>query len=147
MSRVASMVFAMLLLCPHSINAQSPNRANAEEMIAKAKALTALDRNGCLKSPEPDIIVVCGESDDNRSQRVFERVVDPNHRVAGDAVSSDRAAECIAGTGCVPRMKGGVKMGFGYVPPPAIPLEDVYRGLPEPDMVVIEGSGEAEVPR
>jgi hypothetical protein len=32
----------------------------------------------------------------------------------------------------------GVGVGFGYVPPPAIPLEEVLRGLPEPDMVVLE---------
>ena len=29
-------------------------------------------------------------------------------------------------------------MPFGYVPPPAIPLEEVLKGLPEPDMVIPE---------
>ncbi|WP_281346991.1 hypothetical protein [Sphingorhabdus lacus] len=32
----------------------------------------------------------------------------------------------------------GVGVGFGYVPPPAIPLEEVLRGLPEPDMILRE---------
>jgi hypothetical protein len=33
----------------------------------------------------------------------------------------------------------GVGMGFGYVPPVAIPLEEVLKGLPEPDMIVTDG--------
>lgn len=33
-------------------------------------------------------------------------------------------------------------MAVGYVPPVAIPLEEILRGLPEPDMVVQEGEPE-----
>jgi len=33
----------------------------------------------------------------------------------------------------------GVSTSFGYVPPVAIPLEEVPKGLPEPDMIVTDG--------
>jgi hypothetical protein len=57
----------------------------------------------------------------------------------GEAISSKRAAACLRGdTNCKIYMKG-VSMGFGYVPPPAIPLEEVLKGLPEPDMIVTDG--------
>lgn len=41
-------------------------------------------------------------------------------------------------TNCKIYMKG-VGRGFGYVPPVAIPLEEVLKGLPEPDMIVTDG--------
>ena len=108
-------------------------------MITASKRLTAADKNGCLKPEDDTIIVVCGEGEDTRRQRVFKGgAVDPDRIIRGEAVSTERAAACVAGTGCIPPFTGGVQVAFGYVPPPAIPLEEVLKGLPEPDMVVPE---------
>ena len=113
--------------------------ADIADMIAASKRLTASDKNGCLKPEDASIIVVCGESEDSRRQRVFkDGAVDPDRIIRGEAVSTERAAACVPGTGCIPPFTGGVSMPFGYVPPPAIPLEEVLKGLPEPDMVIPE---------
>ena len=53
-------------------------------------------------------------------------------------VSTVRAACCSP----IPKLPAGASASFGYVPPPVIPLEEVYRGLPEPDMIVQEGDGD-----
>ncbi len=103
-----------------------------------------MDKNGCLIPDDEPVIVVCGASEETKKQRVFQDQISDNET---NAARNERAAACIAGTGCIPAMSGGVGFGFGKVPPPAIPLEDVYRGLPEPDMVVQEGSSqEASIP-
>jgi hypothetical protein len=139
MSRVAMMLFTTMLLTAQNLSAQNTGPSNGAVMIDKSKKLTAIDKNGCLKSDDPKEIVVCGESEDTKSQRVF-RGQKSNPRFANGGAQNSQAAACIPGTGCIPAMQGGVKIGFGKVPPPAIPLEEVYRGLPEPDMVVEEGS-------
>lgn len=113
--------------------------ADVADMIAASKRLTASDKNGCLKPEDETIIVVCGESEDSRRQRAFKNgEVDPDRIIRGEAVSTERAAACVPGTGCKPPFTGGFGMAFGYVPPPVIPLEEVLKGLPEPEMVVPE---------
>jgi hypothetical protein len=133
------MLFTAMLLTGQSVAAQNAEQTNGAAMIEKSKKLTAVDKNGCLKSDDPKEILVCGESEDTKSQRIF-RGQKSDPRFANGGAQNSQAAACIPGTGCVPAMQGGVKFGFGKVPPPAIPLEEVYRGLPEPDMVVEEGS-------
>ena len=112
------------------------------EQIERARKLVAVDEQGCVKYPQNDEIVVCGENPDNKSQRVFrDRGAPDEDRIrTGEAISSKRAAACLRGDNMCKIYMKGVGMGFGYVPPPAIPLEEVLKGLPEPDMVVQEGT-------
>lgn len=109
--------------------------------IERARRLVAVDADGCVKYPQKDEIVVCGENPDNKSQRVFRDSgdVDKDRIRPGEAISSKRAAACIRGDSMCKIYMKGVGMGFGYVPPPAIPLEEVLRGLPEPDMIIRDG--------
>ena len=114
---------------------------DAALQIERARRLVAVDQDGCVKYPKSDEIVVCGENPDNKSQRVFrdQQGTDENRIRRGEAVSSKRAAACLRGdTMCKIHMKG-VGGSFGYVPPVAIPFEEVLKGLPEPDMIVIDG--------
>jgi hypothetical protein len=131
-------------MSPAWAQAIEPDQSAA--LIEKSKKLTAIDENGCLKSDDPREILVCGESEDTKSQRIFRGQGGDGPRDPSNSAANSRTAACIPGTGCIPRMSGGVSIGFGYVPPPAIPLEEVYRGLPEPDMIVPEGSGGANEP-
>ena len=113
---------------------------DAALQIERARRLVAVDKDGCVKYPKTDEIVVCGENPDNKSQRLFRDQQGPDEdRIRrGEAVSSKRAAACLRGDNmCKIHMKG-VGVGFGYVPPPAIPLEEVLKGLPEPDMIVTD---------
>ena len=114
---------------------------SAAAQLERARRMIAVDEDGCVKYPETSEIVVCGENRDNKSQRIFRNMqgTDENRIRRGEPVSSKRAAACLRGdTMCKIPMKG-ISMGFGYVPPPAIPLEEVLKGLPEPDMIVTEG--------
>jgi len=123
--------------------AQTSRDANdISEQIERARKLVAVDDEGCVKYPQNDEIVVCGENPDNKSQRVFRDSGAPDEdRIRmGEAISSKRAAACLRGDNMCKIYMKGVGMGFGYVPPPAIPLEEVLKGLPEPDMVVQEGT-------
>ncbi len=140
MSRVRIAILLIALSAPAVAQTSVDDKAAA--MIAKAKQLTAIDGNGCLRAEEEDIIVVCGEGEDNKSQRIFtERRADEDRIRRGEA-SATRGVNCIGDyPQCAHRLHKLVGTGFGKVPPPATPLEEVYRGLPEPDMVVPEGSG------
>lgn len=123
--------------------AQTSRDANdISEQIERARKLVAVDDEGCVKYPQNDEIVVCGENPDNKSQRVFrDRGAPDEDRIrTGEAISGKRAAACLRGDNMCKIYMKGVGMGFGYVPPPAIPLEEVLKGLPEPDMVVQEGT-------
>lgn len=142
MSRVAITVLLAMLGLTAPAKGQTAKAEPGADLIARTKKLSAMDKDGCLKPDDDPVIVVCGESEDTKSQRVFRKQLrDP--RFPNGAAQNSHAAACIPGTGCVPAMKGGVKFGIGYVPPPVIPLEEVYRGLPEPDMVVQEGEDTA----
>ncbi len=131
MSRLHLCFFMLILFAAVPAWSQQPAPKSNDGIIAKSKALTKLDKNGCLISPNPDEILVCGESEDNKSQRIFTDV-DRKKEKAGEAQL--RATACIPGTGCMPPPGPGQRIG--RVPPPAIPLEEVLRGLPEPDMIV-----------
>jgi hypothetical protein len=139
MSRLLVAAFAL------SASAASAQQLSDEEIAAhieKARRLVAVDAEGCVKYPQSNEIVVCGENPDNKSQRAFTDRGEPdeNRFRKGEAISTKRAAACLPGDRmCKIHMKG-VGVGFGYVPPPAIPLEEVLKGLPEPDMVIPEGS-------
>jgi hypothetical protein len=138
MSRPALVFTPIVLFSTMPAIAQQMSQDQIDAMIAKSKELTAIDHNGCLKPKEKDIITVCGASEENDRQRLFKDQRSSEQDPNGSAANL-RAAECLPNTGCIVRMKGGVTIGFGSVPPPAIPLEEVYRGLPEPDMIILEG--------
>ena len=144
MSRLLVAIFMTAFAVPSAADAVQSIATEDEvtAQIERARRMVAVDEDGCVKYPSTDEIVVCGQNPDNKSQRVF-RDTDKtdNDRIRrGEAVSSKRAAACLPGDkNCKIYMKG-VGVGFGYVPPPAIPLEEVLKGLPEPDMVVPEGS-------
>ncbi len=121
--------------------AQQLSDAEIAAQIEAARRLVAVDESGCVKYPQEDEIVVCGENQDNMSQRVFRDRVEPdeNRLRRGEAISTRRAAACLPGDNMCKIYMPGTGIGFGYVPPPAIPLEEVLRGLPEPDMIVTNG--------
>lgn len=136
------MAIFILAVAPPDAAAQiAPSGEDGVSHIERARRLVAVDQDGCLKYPTTNEIVVCGENPDNKSQRLFRNAqgTDEDRIRRGEAVASKRAAACLRGdTMCKIYMKG-VGMGFGYVPPVAIPLEEVLKGLPEPDMIVTEG--------
>ena len=121
-----------------AVSAQTINDAQIAAQIEKTRRLVSVDAEGCIKYPQSDEIVVCGENPDNKSQRIFTDRGEPdeNRLRRGEAISGRRAAECLTGDSMCKRYMKGVGIGFGYVPPPAIPLEEVLKGLPEPDMIV-----------
>lgn len=133
----------LVIACAFSATAsfaQSEAENDVAAQIEKARRLVAVDKDGCVKYPQSDEIVVCGENPDNASQRIFKGTQenDEMRLRRGEAVSTRRAAACLTGDSMCKIYKKGVGVGFGYVPPPAISLEEVLRGLPEPDMVVPE---------
>jgi hypothetical protein len=139
MSRL--LVVPVLLLASQG-SAQQLTDAGIAAQIEKARRLVAVDAEGCVKYPQNDEIVVCGENADNKNQRAFrDRTEINNDRIRpGEAVSATKAADCIGDyPKCTHRLQKIVGVGFGYVPPPAIPLEEVLKGLPEPDMIVTNG--------
>lgn len=139
---MSRLLVAILALSANAATAQSTGDDEIATQIEKARRLVAVDEEGCIKYPQTDEIVVCGENPDNKSQRIFTGQAEPDEdRIRrGEAVSTKRAAACIPGDSMCKIYMKGVGVGFGYVPPPAIPLEEVLKGLPEPDMVVPEGS-------
>lgn len=138
---MSRLLVAAVALSASVVSAQPVSDDEIAEQIEKARRLVAVDAEGCVKYPATDEIVVCGENPDSKSQRLFRDAqgADEDRIRPGEAISSKRAAACLRGdTNCKIYMKG-VSMGFGYVPPPAIPLEEVLKGLPEPDMIVTDG--------
>jgi hypothetical protein len=138
---MSRLLVAAVALSASVVSAQPVRDDEIAEQIEKARRLVAVDAEGCVKYPQNEEIVVCGENPDNKSQRIFRDAqgTDEDRIRRGEAISSKRAAACLRGdTNCKIYMKG-VGMGFGYVPPVAIPLEEVLTGLPEPDMIVTDG--------
>lgn len=134
MSRL--LVAAVALSASH-VTAQPLSDADIAAQIEKARRLVAVDAEGCVKYPQGDEIVVCGENQDNKKQRAFtdRGPPDENRIRPGEAVSQLRAACCSP----IPKVPPFYTSSFGYVPPPAIPLEEVLKGLPEPDMIIRDG--------
>lgn len=141
---MSRLLVAIFILACGATDAAAQTTSNAEDaaaQIERARRLVAVDQDGCVKYPKTNEIVVCGENPDNKSQRVFRDAqgTDEDRIRRGEAVSSKRAAACLRGDNmCKIHMKG-VGGSFGYVPPVAIPLEEVLKGLPEPDMIVTDG--------
>jgi hypothetical protein len=138
---MSRLLVAAVALSASAVSAQTAGDDEIAAQIEKARQLVAVDSEGCVKYPQGDEIVVCGENPDNRSQRVFRDSGEPdeNRLRRGEAISGRRAAECLASDSMCKRYMKGVGVGFGYVPPPAIPLEQVLKGLPAPDMIVTDG--------
>jgi len=138
---MSRLLVAAVALSASVVSAQPVRDDEIAEQIEKARRLVAVDAEGCVKYPQNEEIVVCGENPDNKSQRIFRDAqgTDEDSTRRGDAISSKRAAACLRGdTNCKIYIKG-VSMGFGYAPPVAIPLEEILKGLPEPDMIVTDG--------
>jgi hypothetical protein len=138
---MSRLLVAALALCASVVSAQPVRDDEVAEQIEKARQLVAVDAEGCVKYPQNDDIVVCGENPDNKSQRIFRdtQETDENRIRRGEAVSTKRAVACLPGDNMCKIYMKGIGMGFGSVPPPAIPLEEVLKGLPEPDMIVTDG--------
>jgi hypothetical protein len=134
MSRLLVAAFA---ISASAVVAQPLTDDDIAAQIEKARRQVAVDAEGCIKYPQSDEIVVCGEHEDNKSQRIFtdRGPPDENRIRRGEAVSQVRAACCSP----IPKVPPFWTSAFGYVPPPAIPLEEVLKGLPEPDMIVTDG--------
>nr|WP_315458566.1 hypothetical protein [uncultured Sphingorhabdus sp.] len=141
MSRLLVAILSIAVTAPPAFSQQIADVGDVAAQIERARRLVAVNADGCVKYPQKDEIVVCGENPDNKSQRVFRDSgdVDKDRIRPGEAISSKRAAACIRGDSMCKIYMKGVGMGFGYVPPPAIPLEEVLRGLPEPDMIIRDG--------
>jgi hypothetical protein len=146
MSRV--LFGSLLLFLPAATFAQAESQTESEIAAfvkTKSNELLKVEGREPKKCPDPvegEDIVVCGVVDDGADQLVFgDRPANEDRIRPGEAISTKKAASCIGGyTACGHRLHQLGGIGFGNVPPPAIPLEEVYRGLPEPDMIVPEGS-------
>lgn len=138
---MSRLLVAAIALSASSVSAQPRSDADIAAQIEKARRLVAVDAEGCVKYPQNGDIVVCGENPDNKSQRIFtdRGPPDENRIRRGEAISTKRAAACLPTDSMCKIYMPGVGIGFGYVPPPAIPLEEVLKGLPEPDMIVTDG--------
>jgi hypothetical protein len=134
---MSRLLVAALALSASVVSAQPVRDDEIAEQIEKARRLVAVDAEGCVKYPQNEEIVVCGENPDNKSQRIFtdRGPPDENRIRLGEAVSQVRAACCSP----IPKIPPFWTSSFGYVPPVAIPLEEVLKGLPEPDMIVTDG--------
>jgi hypothetical protein len=136
MSRLLVAAFA---LSAAAVSAQPLSDEEIAAQIEKARRLVAVDAEGCVKYPQSDEIVVCGENSENKRQKLDPGSVDNDRIRRGEAVSTERAAGCAYGDKlCRTPLSGGTP--FGYVPPVALDYFEVMKGLPEPDMVVPEGS-------
>jgi len=137
---MSRLLVAAIALSAAGASAQSASDAEIAAQIERARRLVAVDAEGCVKYPQNGDIVVCGENPDNKSQRIFtdRGPPDENRIRRGEAISTKRAAACLPTDSMCKIYMPGVGIGFGYVPPPAIPLEEVLKGLPEPDMIVTD---------
>lgn len=135
-------VFALILISS-SVSAQPVQQEPLLGNVAKRSAdiIKIQEIKKCPEPVEGEEIVVCGEVDNGEDQLVFE---DQRVKESSGASANASAAACIPGTGCRTPPHGGAS--FGKRRPPAIPLEEVYRGLPEPDMVVTEEEARADMP-
>ncbi len=151
---MSRLVIIAAFMASNTAAAQSLTDEQISAMIAKQRKTISIDTDGCLKDPSDtdDTIVVCGESDDNKQQKLPIQTVDNDRIRRGEGISSTKAAakdnrNCGvigAGLGCIQLPKNNFRVGS--VPPPAIPLAEIYAGLPEPDMVVTEGNSAPRPP-
>ena len=78
MSRLLVAAFA---LSASAALAQQGGDGEVAVQIEKARRLVAIDEEGCVKYPQSDEIVVCGENPDNKSQRVFTERGEADERI------------------------------------------------------------------
>lgn len=144
MSRLHVTIFMTAIFTTAAYPQQSATDEEIATQIERARRLVAADEEGCVKYPQNDEIVVCGENRDNASQRIFRDYGEPDeNRIRhSEAVPTKRAAACLPGDNMCLIPHNGKGIGFGYVPPVAIALEEILGGLPEPDMVVNDGKPE-----
>ena len=136
MSRLLVAVFAF---SASAASAQQVRDAEIARQIEKARRMIAVDAEGCVKYPQNDEIVVCGENSENKRQKLDPGPVDNDRIRRGEAVSTKRAAGCAYGDKlCRTPPSGGTP--FGYVPPVALDYFKVMKGLPDPELIVPEGS-------
>ena len=147
MSRLLAAIFLILPFMSGTAVAQQMSKAEIAAMIETQRRQVALDADGCPKYPkeeDEDVIVVCGEGDENRDQKVPSDPYDPDIINKGE-VSTKRASQCIGQfPQCRHRLQEIYGVGFGYVKPMAVDWDETMKGLPEPDMVVAEGTSERE---
>lgn len=138
MSRAVRALF-LICACTAATGAQTAPKSDVVDALVKKNADMAKPepKKKCPEPSETEEIVVCGETDNGEDQLIFE---DQRQKESSGARTNANAAACIPGTGCRQPLTGG--RSFGKRRPPAIPIEEVYRGLPEPEMVVPEGSGD-----
>lgn len=132
-------VFALALLFAPPVFAQSPDKPaeDVAELVKtrSAEIITVEDRKKCPEVVESDGIVVCAEIDNGEDQLIF---ADQRVKESSGARTNADAAACIPGTGCRVPPSGGVTIGFGKRRPPAILFEEVLKGLPAQEDVVLE---------
>lgn len=136
MSRLL-VTLSVSLAFPLAVQSLTDDRIAAQ--IERARRLVAVDDEGCVKYPVGDDIVVCGANKENERQKLPQEPYDADRIRRGEAVSSERAAACVPGDSmCRTPISGGTP--FGSVPPPALDYYELMKGLPEPDMIVRDGS-------
>jgi hypothetical protein len=144
MSRLVLAGIAMTMLSYQNVYGMQLTDAEIAADIERQKQQIVYSTQDCPKTPRPgeeDIIIVCaGPSEDTKRQTLpVKRGINKDRIRGGEAVSNRKSASCAPqDKNCRPPLYGG--RAIGSVPEPAIPLEEVLRGLPEPDMVVPEGS-------
>lgn len=75
MSRLLIIAFAF---SASTTLAQSDSERDVAAQIEKARRLVAVDKDGYVKYPQTDEIVVCGDHPDDVSQRIFKGSKDDN---------------------------------------------------------------------
>ena len=136
MSRLLVPALLAALLFPSAASAQRLSDAEIAAQIEKARRLVAVDDDGCMKYLQNDEIVVCGTQEENKRQKLDPGPVDNDRIRRGEAVSAVRAACCSP----IAKLPPFWTSSFGYVPPVALDYHELMKGLPEPDMIVPEGS-------
>jgi hypothetical protein len=147
MSRlVIILILALAIFAAQPLAAQSQKLTDAQiaAMIEKQRRMVALDADGCARYNEEDVIVVCGRDAEKERQKTGDKTIDNDRIRVGEAYDTVKAARCLPGDKIcrtpLPPLWGAK---FGSVPPIAIPLEEILRGLPEPDMIVTGGENAA----
>ncbi len=142
---MSRLLVALLIITPAMAQAQNEKLSDAQiaAMIEKQRRTVALDAEGCERYPGEDVIIVCGTNEENRRQKTGDTTIDNDRIRVGEAYNATKAARCLPGDKfCRIPIPPFWSTKFGKVPPIAIPLEDILRGLPEPDMIVPEGSSQ-----
>ncbi len=140
---MSRLLIALLVFAPISAHAQPQKITDAQitVMIEKQRRMVALDADGCERYIEEDIIVVCGRDEEKERQRTGDKTINNDRIRVGEGYDATKAARCLPGDkNCRIALPASWGAKFGKVPPIAIPLEEILRGLPEPNMIFPEGT-------